>query len=212
MTLVDDAQAERIYASLGPATEVSGGSAANTAACLASLGGSVRLHRQGAGRHPRPSSSPMTSGPPASTSRRSQPPVHGRARHRALPHHGHARRREDHVHQPRHRRPAGPLTISTPPPSPPPGSCTWRATCTATGPPTGRRAGRRRWPGTPGRRWPCRCRIPFWVELHRGELDSLLDRVDMLFANEQEACGMAGRADARRPPWRPWPAAARRWR
>ena len=38
MTLVDDARAEKIYASLGPATEVSGGSAANTAACLASLG------------------------------------------------------------------------------------------------------------------------------------------------------------------------------
>jgi sugar/nucleoside kinase (ribokinase family) len=38
MTLIDDARAEKIYASLGPATEVSGGSAANTAACLASLG------------------------------------------------------------------------------------------------------------------------------------------------------------------------------
>src|SRR5580658_7293022 len=41
MTLVDDAEAEKIYASLGPATEASGGSAANTAACLASLGASV---------------------------------------------------------------------------------------------------------------------------------------------------------------------------
>jgi sugar/nucleoside kinase (ribokinase family) len=38
MTLVDDVQAQKIYASLGAATEVSGGSAANTAACLASLG------------------------------------------------------------------------------------------------------------------------------------------------------------------------------
>ncbi len=43
MTLVDDTRAEKIYASLGPATEASGGSAANTAACLASLGGSVRF-------------------------------------------------------------------------------------------------------------------------------------------------------------------------
>src|ERR1700736_4531676 len=43
MTLVDDDQAEKIYASLGPATEVSGGSAANTAACLASLGASVEF-------------------------------------------------------------------------------------------------------------------------------------------------------------------------
>jgi sugar/nucleoside kinase (ribokinase family) len=38
MTLIEDDEAERLYASLGPATEASGGSAANTAACLASLG------------------------------------------------------------------------------------------------------------------------------------------------------------------------------
>jgi sugar/nucleoside kinase (ribokinase family) len=41
MTLVDDARSEEIYAALGPATEASGGSAANTAACLASLGATV---------------------------------------------------------------------------------------------------------------------------------------------------------------------------
>ena len=33
---------------------------------------------------------------------------------------------------------------------------------------------------------------PFWVEVHRDELESLLDRVDLLFANEQEACGLEG--------------------
>ncbi|HVA74262.1 MAG TPA: adenosine kinase [Acidimicrobiales bacterium] len=38
MALVDGEKAELIYSSLGPATEASGGSAANTAACLASLG------------------------------------------------------------------------------------------------------------------------------------------------------------------------------
>jgi sugar/nucleoside kinase (ribokinase family) len=43
MTLIDDAGAERIYAALGPATEASGGSAANTAACLASLGATVEF-------------------------------------------------------------------------------------------------------------------------------------------------------------------------
>jgi sugar/nucleoside kinase (ribokinase family) len=43
MTLVDNDQAEKIYASLGPATEASGGSAANTAASLASLGGQARF-------------------------------------------------------------------------------------------------------------------------------------------------------------------------
>lgn len=38
MTLVDDARAEQIYAALGAGTTASGGSAANTAVCLASLG------------------------------------------------------------------------------------------------------------------------------------------------------------------------------
>ncbi|MDQ2728955.1 MAG: adenosine kinase [Actinomycetota bacterium] len=38
MTLVDDARAELIYGALGVATTASGGSAANTAVCLASLG------------------------------------------------------------------------------------------------------------------------------------------------------------------------------
>ncbi|HEX4862858.1 MAG TPA: adenosine kinase [Acidimicrobiales bacterium] len=43
MTLIDDAQAATIYAELGPATEVSGGSAANTAAVVASLGAPVQF-------------------------------------------------------------------------------------------------------------------------------------------------------------------------
>jgi sugar/nucleoside kinase (ribokinase family) len=37
---------------------------------------------------------------------------------------------------------------------------------------------------------------PVWVELHRNQLDGLLDRVDLLFANEQEAGAMAGVEDA----------------
>lgn len=41
MALVDEDEAGKIYAALGPAVEASGGSAANTAACLASLGASV---------------------------------------------------------------------------------------------------------------------------------------------------------------------------
>lgn len=41
MALVDGERAEEIYSALGPATEVSGGSAANTAAGLASLGEQV---------------------------------------------------------------------------------------------------------------------------------------------------------------------------
>jgi sugar/nucleoside kinase (ribokinase family) len=41
MRLVDDAEAERLYASMGPAIESSGGSAANTAVGVVSLGGSA---------------------------------------------------------------------------------------------------------------------------------------------------------------------------
>lgn len=39
MTLIDEAQAKRIYAAMAPGVEVSGGSAANSIACVASLGG-----------------------------------------------------------------------------------------------------------------------------------------------------------------------------
>ena len=39
MTLIDGARAESLYAAMGPAREVSGGSAANTMAGLAALGG-----------------------------------------------------------------------------------------------------------------------------------------------------------------------------
>ena len=41
MTLIDDGRAEAIYSAMGPAIEASGGSAANTAASLASLGAHV---------------------------------------------------------------------------------------------------------------------------------------------------------------------------
>ncbi len=41
MTLIDMEQAESLYASMGPAVEVSGGSAANTIAGIAALGGST---------------------------------------------------------------------------------------------------------------------------------------------------------------------------
>ena len=40
MTLIDMSRAEHLYGAMGPATEVSGGSCANTMAGLASLGGS----------------------------------------------------------------------------------------------------------------------------------------------------------------------------
>ncbi|MGM0421772.1 MAG: adenosine kinase [Pseudomonadota bacterium] len=40
MTLIEEGQAEELYAKMGPAMEISGGSAANTIAAFASLGGS----------------------------------------------------------------------------------------------------------------------------------------------------------------------------
>lgn len=43
MALIEGARADELYAAITPRAHVSGGSAANTAACLASLGGSVRF-------------------------------------------------------------------------------------------------------------------------------------------------------------------------
>ena len=39
---------------------------------------------------------------------------------------------------------------------------------------------------------------PLWVRLHRDELAALLPRVQLLFANADEACGVAGTTDPRR--------------
>jgi sugar/nucleoside kinase (ribokinase family) len=39
MNLIDEERAETLYAHMGPATEISGGSAGNTAAGVASFGG-----------------------------------------------------------------------------------------------------------------------------------------------------------------------------
>ena len=41
MNLIDEARAEQLYAAMGTATEISGGSAGNTAAGVASFGGSA---------------------------------------------------------------------------------------------------------------------------------------------------------------------------
>ena len=47
MTLIDTERAESLYAAMGPAVEISGGSAANTMAGLASFGQPGRVHRPG---------------------------------------------------------------------------------------------------------------------------------------------------------------------
>src|SRR3954451_14917453 len=48
MRLIDAEEAERLYSHMGPAHQVSGGSAGNTAAGGAALGGRARLVRPGA--------------------------------------------------------------------------------------------------------------------------------------------------------------------
>ena len=47
MRLIDADEAERLYSHMGPAHQVSGGSAGNTAAGVAALGGKRRLHWSG---------------------------------------------------------------------------------------------------------------------------------------------------------------------
>ena len=50
MNLIDAATAEKLYAIMGPGKEASGGSAGNTIAGIAALGGQDGVHRQGRGR------------------------------------------------------------------------------------------------------------------------------------------------------------------
>ena len=79
MTLIDEARAEQLYAAMGPATIVSGGSAANTIIGLASLGGEAPSSARS-----RPTNSAacsrMTSAPPRSAFRRRPPPPEPPAR------------------------------------------------------------------------------------------------------------------------------------
>ena len=70
MALVDQVRSESIYATMGPTTEASGGSAANTAAGVAALGGRVGLPRPGGRRRVRSRPSPTTSVPSGSPSTR----------------------------------------------------------------------------------------------------------------------------------------------
>src|SRR5690606_3420192 len=51
MSLIDRQRAEELYARMGPAVETSGGSAANTAAGIAGLGGSVAFSGKVADDH-----------------------------------------------------------------------------------------------------------------------------------------------------------------
>jgi fructokinase len=191
MTLIDDARAEKIYASLGPATEVSGGSAANTAACLASLGGSAAFI--------------------------------GKVRDDTLGHFFSHDIRAAGVQYEMAPSPEGPGTGSClimVTPDAEKTMCTHLgigallapeeldagAIASArvvyvegylygdrpTNPAVERAIAVARQAGTAVA---LSLSDPYWVELHGAELESLLDRVDLLFANEHEACGITGEAD-----------------
>jgi fructokinase len=191
MTLIDDSQAEKIYASLGPATEASGGSAANTAACLASLGASVSFI--------------------------------GKVRDDALGHvfiHDIRSAGVSYEIPPAEEGPGTGCCLIMVTPDAEKTMCTnlgigarlgpedvdTAAIAAAgvvylegylygggsTNPAVERAIAAARAAGT---RVALSLSDPNWVQFYGRELASLLDRVDLLFANEQEACGITGEAN-----------------
>ena len=192
MTLIDAARADALYAVMGPGVEMSGGSAGNTMAGIASLGGTgayigkVRNDQLGqVFRHD------IT----ASGVRFTTTPATRRAGHRALPHPGDARCAAHHEHLPRRLRRARP------------GRDRPRADRRGAGDlsrglslrPAARQGslsqgGEDRPSVRPPRRaQPVRC---FCVDRHRAEFRALLaDHVDIVFANEAELCSMFETAD-----------------
>jgi sugar/nucleoside kinase (ribokinase family) len=191
MTLVDDEQAERIYAALGPAVEVSGGSAANTAVGLAALGadaafvGKVRDDQLGAvfahdirAARVRFAVPAATAGPPTGRSIILVTPDAEKTMCTNLGIGGallpgdvdeeliSAARIvyiEGYLCGPPHMDATVEQVFA---------AATRHATMVALS-----------------------LSDPVWVQLYGRELDRLLDRVDLLFANEQEACALAGSDD-----------------
>jgi sugar/nucleoside kinase (ribokinase family) len=192
MTLVDYGQAEKIYASLGPATEVSGGSAANTAACLASFGASVVFigkvrddtlghvfthdiraagvrYTLAAGREgPGTGRSLIMVTPDAEKTMCTSLGIGAHLLEADLDEAAIAAARvlylEGYLYGARPTDAAVERAVAV---------ARDAATVVALS-----------------------LSDPVWVELHRNQLDGLLDRVDLLFANEQEAGAMAGVEDA----------------
>jgi sugar/nucleoside kinase (ribokinase family) len=190
MTLIDDADAEKIYASLGPATEASGGSAANTAACLASLGAAVeftgRVRNDGLGgvfTHDIRAAGVRFEVPPADSG-----PGTGRCLVMVTP---------DAEKTMCTNLGAGALLS--------PDDLDERSIAAAkilylegylcgkpeTDPAVDRAVAVAREQGT---LVALSGSDPAWVELMRSRLDALIDRVDIFFANEAEACGLTGAA------------------
>jgi sugar/nucleoside kinase (ribokinase family) len=190
MTLIDDADAEKIYAALGPATEASGGSAANTAACLASLGAAVeftgRVRNDGLGgvfTHDIRAAGVRFEVPPADSG-----PGTGRCLVMVTP---------DAEKTMCTNLGAGALLS--------PDDLDERSIAAAkilylegylcgkpeTDPAVDRAVAVAREQGT---LVALSGSDPAWVELMRSRLDALIDLVDIFFANEAEACGLTGAA------------------
>jgi sugar/nucleoside kinase (ribokinase family) len=192
MTLIDDVEAEKVYASLGPATEVSGGSAANTAACLASFGvpvsfiGKVRDDNLGRVFSHDIQAAGVTFSVPAAPSG----PGTGRCLIMVTPDAEKTMCTNLGIGALLAPADVDEAVIAAARVLYLEGYTVGGGSIDAAG---ARAVAAAQAAGT---RVALSLSDPFWVELHRRELDRLLDAVDLLFANEQEACGMAGLDDA----------------
>ena len=197
MRLIDAEEAERLYSHMGPAREISGGSAANTAAGVAALGARAGFIGQLAPdqlgefyRHDMTAPGVEFDTPRAKDCRSPD---------RALPDPGHARRPSDDEHLSRSR------------PDPPASAIDAERIAVgadalsrrlSVGP--GHAAlrdghGRSRRRGRPGRKVAFTLSDSFCVDRHRDDFNALLDsgRIDILFANEAEIQALAGVAARR---------------
>ena len=168
MTLIEaDRAARRCTTRWAPAIELSGGSAANTMAGVASFGGRAALHRQGRRRRAR------RRVPPRPPRRRRAVPTTRRDRrgaHRPLPHRRHARRPAHDEHLPRVcRRCSCPDDVDDDARGRGPRSSTWRATCSTAPRPRRPSAGRPRSPTPPGGKVSLTLSDSFCVDRHRDD-------------------------------------------
>jgi sugar/nucleoside kinase (ribokinase family) len=191
MTLIEDDEADRIYEAMAPATEVSGGSAANTAAGVAALGGTaafigkVRDDQLGdvfthdiraAGVEF--ATAPATTGPATGRCLVMVTPDAERTMSTFLgagDHVGISDIDDELLARARIVYVEGYL-------------CGLPST---EGMPAAAAAAVHR----SGGRFSLSLSDPFWVELHGKEMDDLLDEVDILFGNEAEALGICGTDD-----------------
>ena len=185
MTLIDEHRADQLYTAFGVAREIAGGSAANTMAGLASLGangvfaGKIRQDRRGGAFV----ASMRDTGVHYTTE-----PAQRRAADRLLPDRGDGGRPAQHEHLSRRRARIRGRTISRKSEIADSGCALYRRLSlgcavgeggVAAGPSTSRRQN--------GTRVAFSLSDPFLMGRYRGEFLELLSKLDILFANEEEA-------------------------